>query len=278
MILDNSEFFDLTPYEHSQIEKIKEWKKEEPGVLSKAFGIAVEPAAWLVHKVVPEAAIKGALDLSNQLAKWLTDAENIKKEANIVNITDLKTKDLELSDRMADTVHNWAIGLAVAEGGGTGLLGLPGMAADIPTIITIALRTIHKVGICYGYEPKTEEDKNFVYGIMAASGANSVVEKITALTYLRTIEVTLTKQTWKKMAEIASQRAISNEAALLTIKNLAKQLGINITKRKALASIPFIGAAIGGTVNGWYIKEVGWAARHAFQERWLIDNRKIVEI
>jgi len=31
-------------------------------------------------------------------------------------------------------------------------------------------------------------------------------------------------------------------------------------------------------VNAWYIREVGWAARRAFQERWLIDNEKIIEI
>jgi hypothetical protein len=55
-------------------------------------------------------------------------------------------------------------------------------------------------------------------------------------------------------------------------------LGINITKRKALQAIPVIGAGVGASLNGWYIKEVGWAARRAFQERWFIDNRKLLEI
>ena len=59
---------------------------------------------------------------------------------------------------------------------------------------------------------------------------------------------------------------------------MAKQIGINITKRKALQAIPVIGALVGGSVNGWYIKDVGWAARRAFQERWLIDNQKILEV
>jgi hypothetical protein len=64
---------------------------------------------------------------------------------------------------------------------------------------------------------------------------------------------------------------------------LQKQLGINITKRKALAAIPVIGAAIGGTVNYWYLNDVCWAARRSFQERWLkeqnawtiVDERKL---
>jgi hypothetical protein len=79
------------------------------------------------------------------------------------------------------------------------------------------------------------------------------------------------------MAEKAAASQLSKEASILAIKNLAKQLGVNITKRKALASIPFIGAAIGGSVNGWYIKEVGRAARRSFQERWLIENGKIID-
>jgi hypothetical protein len=89
--------------------------------------------------------------------------------------------------------------------------------------------------------------------------------------------VTLAKVTWKKMAEKAAESQLSKEAAILAVKNLAKQLGVNITKRRALAAIPFIGAAVGGSVNGWYIKEVGWAARRSFQERWLLENKKIID-
>jgi hypothetical protein len=268
----------LTKYEKEQLGAIEKWKKEEPGAVSQAFGFAIEPLAWLVNKVVPEAAIRGALDFSNAMAQWLTDTGDVVRGGGVTSLGELRNKDLELSDKLADEVHNWAIGVAVVEGAGTGIFGLPGAAADVPAIITLALRTIHKVGVCYGYECSSELDKKFVLGVMSASGANSVSEKVAALAALRSVEVTLAKVTWKKMAEKAAESQLSKEAALLTIKNLAKQLGVNITKRKALASIPFIGAAVGGSVNGWYIKEVGWAARRAFQERWLIENGKIIDV
>ena len=82
--------------------------------------------------------------------------------------------------------------------------------------------------------------------------------------------------TWKKIAERAAQQQLSKEGAIIAVRNLAKQLGINITKRRALATIPVIGAIVGASANGWFIKDVGWAARRAFQERWLLDNRKIM--
>ncbi len=165
----------------------------------------------------------------------------------------------------------------MVEGAATGTVGLPGIAVDVPSIITLALRTIHKIGVCYGFEAKTVNDNHFVYGIMSASSANSVEEKMAALAALRSIQVTIARTTWKKMAEKAAQSQMSKEGAILAVKNLAKQLGVNITKRRALTAIPVIGAAVGGSVNGWYIKEVGWAARRAFQERWLIHNHKIID-
>lgn len=268
----------LTPYEVKQLASIKEWKEEEPGIVSKALGIALEPVNWVVQKVIPHKAIQGAIDGANQLGSWLTDSKDILRDGKVCTISELRHKDLQLSDKLADEVHNWAIGIAAAEGAGTGAFGIFGMAVDIPAIITLAMRTIHKIGLCYGYECNNQADKNFVLGILAASGANSMQEKITALTTLRTIEVTIAKQTWKAIGEKAATERLSKEAAITGIRNLAKQLGINLTKRKALAAIPVIGAAVGGTVNGWYIKEVGWAARRAFQERWLIDNNKIIDV
>ena len=77
------------------------------------------------------------------------------------------------------------------------------------------------------------------------------------------------------MSDKAVANRLSHEGALVLARNLAKQLGINLTRRKALAVIPVLGAVVGGSANGWWLKEVGWAARRAFQERWLIDAGKL---
>ncbi len=207
----------------------------------------------------------------------MASKDDIIREACCDCISDLRYKDLAISDKLADNVHNWAIGFAVVEGGGTGVFGLPGMIVDIPATITLALRTVHKIGLCYGYEADSEEDKQFILGILAASGANTIEEKSFALLYLKSIEQMLLKQTWKHIETVAARQA-GKEASVMAIRKIAKQLGINITKRKALAAIPFIGAVIGGSVNGWYLNEVSWAAKRAYQERWLVENQKIIDI
>jgi len=262
-------------YEISQIFEIKKWESEAPSVLSRALDSVTLPFSWLINKVIPESAIEGVLDFSSSAAEWLTDTKDILRDSGMSSIDDLKSYDLKKSDDLANEVHNWAIAFASAEGGTTGATGILGMAVDIPAIIVLALRTIHKIGICYGFEVKTKEDKDFVLFILSASGANSVEEKVAALTTLRAIQNTIAKQTWNKIAENAAKNSFGRDALIISIKNLAKQLGINITKRKALQAIPVVGAVVGASVNAWYIKEVGWAARREFQKRWLLENNKI---
>lgn len=260
----------MNNYEKSQYEAIKKWKSEEPSVVSQAVGIVFKPASWLIEKIIPSKAIEGVLSGCNMMAEWFCDIDDIKRDANVVFISELKTKDLELSDKLADKVHNWAVAAATGEGGVAGFLGLAGMIVDIPALITMGLRVIHKIGICYGFENKTEYDKKFIFSILSIAGANTMKEKNTSLLLLRQISVKIANDTWKNMAKKPGL-----DAAIIAIKNLAKQLGINITKRKAGQALPFIGTAVGAAMNAQFINDIAWAARRAFQERWLIENQLI---
>lgn len=276
--MENVELIMLNDYETRQIEEIKRWKNEEPGVVGKMMGKIVSPFNWALERMIPTSTIEAALSITNVMAKLLADQKDMLRNLGLDNIFELRTRDLQLSDKLANDVHNWAIGIAATEGGITGAMGLPGMVADIPSIITLALRTIYKIGACYGYDLNTEADRQFVYGIMSVGGANTLEEKVAALVLLNQIEGSIAEETFKKMAGAAASKKASSEAVSSSVRALAKQLGINLTQRKGLQTIPAIGAAIGGSVNAWYIKEVGWAARRAFQERWLIDNRKVSEV
>ncbi|MBF0280451.1 MAG: EcsC family protein [SAR324 cluster bacterium] len=266
----------LSHYEEEQIQRINEWQTEAPSVFSKTLEATLSPMTWLLEKIIPGSAIQGILQCSNVAAEWVSDTEDIQQSAQVMDIEELRQKDLGLSDKLANDVHNWAIGLASLEGGASGAVGWFGMAVDIPTIITLALRTIHKIGACYGYERESKEDGEFILAILSASGANNMEQKITALTSLRSIEKMIASQTWAALSQKAVENKISQEAAAVSIKALASQLGVNLTRRKVLQVIPAVGAAVGASVNAWYIKEVGWTARRAFQERWLVDNNKII--
>ena len=265
----------LSEYEEEQLRAIKKWKKEECSVVDTALSYVRFPICRLIQSLVPASAIQGVIDGTNAAALWLTDEADILKKSAVKDIDELRIKGIMTSDKLANDVHNWAIGLASAEGVGTGVWGLYGLAVDIPFILTLALRSIHKIGLCYGYKAKDEKDRQFVLTVLSASGANSAREKTDALKILQTIDIMVAKQTLKTIAEKAAQQQLSKEAVVISMKNLGRQIGINILERKVLQAIPAIGAVVGGSVNSWFIKDVGWAARRAFQERWFMDNGKI---
>lgn len=267
----------MTSYECNEYEQIIKWQNEEPSVVSQTINVVLKPVSLLISKIVPPKAIQGALTAFDGLADLLTDSNDIKRDGGVDNIEELRRKDLQLSDKLANSVHNWANGVAGAEGAVTGATGLLGLIVDIPSLITMSLRVIHKIGLCYGYDCISLTDKQFVFSILSAAGSSSVKEKAASIAMLQAINKTILTVTWKKMAEKATANKIGKESLILSIRQLAKQLNVNLTKRKALQSIPVIGASVGAALNIAFINDVAWAARRAYQERWLLENGKIMD-
>lgn len=264
----------ISSYEQAQIDEIAAWKDDKPSVISNVVGTVLTPVTWMINKVIPISAIQSVLETANKVAGLTADEKDILRDAAVEKIADLHVGRLNTCDDLANNVHNWAIGIAGTEGAISGAFGLIGLAADIPLTITFALRTIHKIGLCYGYTLDDEQGKQIVLGILAASGANTMEEKLSALLTLHQIKILVQKTTWAAMEKVAENQ-FTKEAGVLAVRAVAKSLGVNMTKRKTLQAIPVIGALVGASVNGWYINDVAWAARREFQERWLLDNGKI---
>ena len=270
----------MTSYERGQLSEIQEFQNQKPSVVSEGLSLIGKPLELLTSILIPEQVVQAVLSGANATAEFLADEKDILRDGKVSKIEDLQKKSLELSDELANEVHNWAIALAVAEGGATGMWGAAGIAADIPAILTLALRTIHKIGLCYGYKADTVEDKEFVLSVMSLAGSNSMKEKNQVLLQLKMLEATLRKNAlWvieRKAAKQMAKKTVGNEVIIKMIRDVCKQLGINFSKRKAMQVIPIVGAGVGAAMNGSFIRDIGYAARRQFQERWLVDNGKLI--
>nr|WP_321404979.1 EcsC family protein [uncultured Desulfobacter sp.] len=239
------------------------------------MGTVFTPVSWLTQKLIPEKAIRSAVYTAIKAADKLTASGDIKKTANVSEIKELSQKELAFLDKLAANVHHWAIGLATTGGIATGFGGAVTLAADIPATVTLALRTIHKIGLCYGYEPKTDEDRLFILAVLAIPSANSLGDKMIALNTLHAVRANTETSPALPPADTVKptpDKPITKKDTDIAIDHLSKAIGLNLTKRKILQLIPAVGAVVGGSVNGWYLKDVGWSARRAYQERWLADK------
>lgn len=269
----------INDYEKKQLAKIEKWQQEEPGVVAQAINLATKPIAWAVTKVITPNMLKGAILNADSIANSLTDKNDIIRDGGVNNINELRSKDLALSDKLSFNVSKWAVGIATAEGAATGATGILGMAADIPIVITLALRTIHKIGLCYGYECDNQDEQLFALNVMSAAGANSMQEKYASQLTIQRLAYVIAKNSWKKLAEKAAESKFSEAALIMAIKTtvsrLCPQLAKYFTKRKIAQIIPGIGAAVGAAANAAFINDITKASIMCFRQRWLAENNKI---
>lgn len=263
----------LSDYEARQLQQIRDWQDEEPGWATRLLAKPGSKVAGAVQAMVPEDALRAALDGVNRVAEKLSDDRAILKRGGVASLQQLRTVDLEICDRLMRTEQRRAMAMAGVGGAAFGVAGAAGMVADVPALIALALRTIHRVGICYGEDLRKPEARRLAIGVFALASANSLEEKQTAVAALRDFQPrSLDGAAWRDGVERAAEREFAKEAAVFSLQNLAQKLGMNLGKRKAAGVVPVLGALIGGSVNAWYLYDIGQVSRYVFQERWLEER------
>jgi hypothetical protein len=162
---------------------------------------------------------------------------------------------LEELDGEAVKVGSTARGIGLAEGVVTGAGGVLTTLADVPILFVLALRTIIRIGRCYGYTLDTERERQFVLGVLIAATSGSLSVRLDRLGHLRNVEAWFLEETQEDI--------LTEEAASILF-----QLEI-------FEWLPAVGLISGGLLNLWFIKRVEVTARHVFQERWLRDQGKV---
>ncbi|TDU28205.1 EcsC family protein [Panacagrimonas perspica] len=260
----------LTDYEKRQLKLIRDWQAESPGWGTRLLAKPGSKIAGAVQALVPEDALRAALDGVNRVAEKFSDERPILKRAGVATLGELREQSLKVCDDLMRTEQRRAMAMGGVGGAAFGVAGAAGMVADVPALIALALRTIHRVGLCYGEDLRQPGYRQLAIGVFALASANSLEEKQVAVAALRDFQVSsLEESAWRDGVERAAEREFAKEAAVFSLNNLASKLGINLGKRKAAGVVPIIGALVGGSVNAWYLYDVAQVSRYVFQERWL---------
>jgi EcsC protein family len=245
----------LTDYEAKQVDNIAAWKSQPPNPLSEMWSIITKPAAKLVGAVIPEPLVQYAVERADDGAWLLASEADIKLRAGIEEISEMHDRPMEECDRMAHHAGFNSLAIAIAEGAATGAGGLWTTLIDVPLAIVVALRTIRKIGHCYGYSLEGDEGRKLVLGILSISLSGSL---------------DLRRQRLKRLRDLESMVAEQSEEEIFVqeIVQFAFQLEI-------FEGVPGICAISGALLNAEFMHRVEVAARRVFQEHWLRDNGKV---
>lgn len=245
----------LTEYESRQVEKIAAWKAEFPNPFAELFRRVAQPVASAAELVIPDRIALAAINALYKASDVIATQGDIKRQAGIGDVTELRQQPLEVCDRLSRRVGTLAQGVAVVEGALTGTGGVWTTLLDIPLLFTLCLRTIIKTGHCYGYPLDRPTDKAWVVGAFVVALSSTKERRTELMVNLREIEDLLLEET--------QEQVVLEETASL------------LTQLEVFEDIPVFGAATGALLNLWEAHKVDVTARHLFQERWLRDNGKV---
>ena len=157
-----------TAYEYEAHRQILAWREKREDTFSKGLSIAASPIVWATSLLPARLtdpimkAIEGATMALKDGARHTYSPERILSQARrgglpVASLEDLKKQKLEELDKLARSYFDENKLLAAIEGAGTGFGGIALIAADIPAVFGIALRSIQQIGTCYGFDMKDPE-------------------------------------------------------------------------------------------------------------------------
>ena len=260
--------------------EISQWENEGPSFLAQIGDYILWPAQKAADLLIPEGVHEAVGQAIQGCLIGLSEASSltVNSEAIISGVNSRKchansfSEELKAADEQAKECWNWNIGYGALEGGATGALGLLGLAADIPALFTICLREMQEIALCYGYDATAPEEREYMLHILRTGTTGDVKAKMEFLIMLKEIEQILLKVSWQKMASDLAAKQISQLSLLAAIKQFAKSLGIQITKRKALQAVPVIGALVGATFNATFVNDIGAAAYMCYRRRFIEEH------
>jgi hypothetical protein len=274
----------LTDYEQQRFDELQDWLAESPGWGTRLLAKPGGQAAKAVQALVPVEALRAALNKANQFALRLSDERALLRRAGVESPEALRQLGLEACDRLAQREIRRAMMIGGAGGALFGIAGAAGLVMDVPSLLTLALRTIHRVSLCYGEGGGPAERQRRAIGIFALASANSAAEKQAAWAALRQGRPLLADPgagperigeelagdfAWREGIERVAEREMAKEATVFSLQTLAGRVGVHLGSRKSAGAVPILGAAVGSAMNAWYLHDVSRTARFVLHDRWL---------
>ena len=245
-----------TAYEAAQIREIAAWKASRPSRLAKLVDSLTSPVTWVVGHVVPRRVVARLVSSMETIAARSDVQSDVARAADVADIRDLASASLDDCDRLAGLFSARAERFAMVEGAAA---SLGGPLVHVPQQLIAALRSIARIGHCYGY-PLTEPfEHGVVIDILELSMIQEEKPRIAMIELLHE-------------AIDARQDSINDEGDYLMRASRA------MLAEQALDFIPVVGSAGAFLFDSQFMHAVDETARRIFQERWLRDRAIVTSI
>ena len=255
-MLDGPEVNGVDAYEQSQILAIADWKSAAPSRLSRLVDASTKPVTWLVGHFVPRRVVARLVTSMEVIAAKSDSLSEVARVAGISDIRELLQAPLSVCDRLAKGFSARAERFAIVE---STAFGFGGPLFHVPQQLIAALRSIARIGHCYGYTLDTANDRAIMIDVLEISMLQDPIER---------------REVVSRLHEAIDAHAdrMSGEAELI------ERTSRNMLAEEALDMIPVVGTAVSFLFDATFMHSVDETAQRIFQERWLRDNNRVTTI
>jgi hypothetical protein len=270
-------------YELNAIKEIHKWKTPELTAmddLMKKLAWPFEKAGEYLHldkiseidfvkngqKWVIENVCGGIISLLNDVAQYSVRTDAIindykKNGVKIDSLNDISNLDLEKVDQVIGYLAAKYKTSAGIEGAATGYFGLPGIAPDILALLSLNLRAIGEYSNYCGFDNNLQHERMFSMNVLGLASSPTDSSKQMAMAQLVKIaKEAAMKKAWKDLEK---------HVFVKIMQNIAKALGVRLTKAKLAQMIPKTGSIIGFGFNVAYTNRVCNASYNLYREKFI---------
>ncbi|NBW86996.1 MAG: hypothetical protein EBR23_09260 [Planctomycetia bacterium] len=246
----------LSAYEARQVEEIAAWKSMRPSHVAQVIDVLASPVIWVVGHVIPRAVVTRLVSKMESIAAQADIPAEVARAANAHGVSDLAAEPLEECDRLACLFSARAERFALAE---ATVASMGGPLVHIPQQLIAALRSITRIGHCYGYALNGPLDRALVIDVLETAMLQDPEDRI-------------------KVVESLHAAVDNHSDPLARSQDLLANATRTMLAEEAVDFVPVVGTAVSFLFDNQFIHSVDVTARRIFQERWLRDHGRVTAI
>ncbi|MGE6632086.1 EcsC family protein [Bacillus sp. NPDC077027] len=254
----------------AQLKEIEKWEKEQqkawfweklsrlpfqvldkltPAFIQKKIGVLLDEMGYFIQSGGEYLTSEKAI--IKKFQSRLTDKQ-------VTSIQDIQQAPISVMDEISEGMGKNRANLATVQGATTGVGGMFTLAADIPAVLGLSLKTLQDIAVTYGYDPKNKEERVFIIKCLQLNSAD-VVGKKSILKELKSYE---TKS--KKHENMMSQ--------LQGWKEVAYNYRDSFGWKKLFQLVPIAGILFGAVSNRTQLKGIAETGMMQYRKRRILTR------
>lgn len=166
---------------------------------------------------------------------------------------------LETMDRTAEELIGRRVKFAAAQGATTGVGGVFTLAADIPMVLGLSLKVLQEIALCYGYDPRSEQERVFIVKCLQFASADIVGKKAVLE------ELSLFEENHKSL-QVFSQ--------IQGWREVVQTYRDSFGWKKLFQLVPVAGILFGSISNKGTMEDVAQAGKMLYRKRRILERLK----